>query len=276
MSSPTSIPKPPQQTAQQAGEKRTAPSLSPEITVVDGTESLSAPPPAKKPRMSGSGSGAGDGDAGSVDDKENSKTPAFAAAANSKTTTTIKATTATPKKPSTGVKKTIFMPGFGPKPTSPAIPKQLAENLSVPLPPTSSAPATAGAAPDIAALKRDFVDALPADLKELLDMEIETMGDDWFVALRGEFVKPYFRDVSLPLARDMRLQMEAGKDGPHARLADHFPIPLGVPISSRNSRGRLFMDEVMPPLWNPGGDYRYVLATDVLIGVVPRGWTDRH
>jgi uracil-DNA glycosylase len=57
--------------------------------------------------------------------------------------------------------------------------------------PTATATVTA------ATLKRDFVEALPDDLKELLQMEIETMGDDWFVALRQEFVKPYFRDVSI-------------------------------------------------------------------------------
>ena len=27
-------------------------------------------------------------------------------------------------------------------------------------------------------------------------MEIESMGDDWFVGLRGEMVKQYFLDVS--------------------------------------------------------------------------------
>jgi hypothetical protein len=52
-----------------------------------------------------------------------------------------------------------------------------------------------------AKLKAEFVDALPADLKELLQLEIETMGDDWFVALRSEFVKPYFRDVSCRVTR---------------------------------------------------------------------------
>ncbi|KAJ9109541.1 hypothetical protein QFC20_003285 [Naganishia adeliensis] len=76
----------------------------------------------------------------------------------------------------------------GPKPTEPTISASLRANLSVPVASTS---ATSG---DTTALKKEFVDALPDDLKQLLEMEIETMGDDWFVALRGEFIKPYFKE----------------------------------------------------------------------------------
>lgn len=54
---------------------------------------------------------------------------------------------------------------------------------------------TSASLSDTTTLKKEFVDALPKDLRELLQMEIETMGDDWFVALRGEFVKPYFKEV---------------------------------------------------------------------------------
>jgi hypothetical protein len=45
-------------------------------------------------------------------------------------------------------------------------------------------------------LKEDYVSALSDDQKAYLGMEIDGMGGDWFVALRGEFAKGYFGDVS--------------------------------------------------------------------------------
>jgi hypothetical protein len=74
--------------------------------------------------------------------------------------------------------------------TTPFIPPALAKAVSKTAPSTTESTTC-----DI--LKKEFVDALTPDLQELLQLEIDTMGNDWFVALRGEFVKPYFRDVSL-------------------------------------------------------------------------------
>jgi hypothetical protein len=45
-------------------------------------------------------------------------------------------------------------------------------------------------------IKSDFLELLTEEQKELLGMEVGSMGDDWFVGLRGEFVKPYFLEVS--------------------------------------------------------------------------------
>ena len=44
-------------------------------------------------------------------------------------------------------------------------------------------------------IKSDFLGLLNEEQKELLGMEVDSMGDDWFVGLRGEFVKPYFLEV---------------------------------------------------------------------------------
>ncbi|KAI5455485.1 uracil DNA glycosylase [Naganishia albida] len=163
-------------------------SLSPEVTVLDVEQKSS--PQAKKPRLSAVGEG---------EERDKVKSgPAMAraaaiAAAVGTGSSSGKAATAvaTSRKPATAsapVKKTIFMP-VGPKPTEPTIPASLRANLSIPVASTSS-PSS-----DTATLKKDFIDALPEDMKELLKMEIETMGDDWFVALRGEFVKPYFKEL---------------------------------------------------------------------------------
>lgn len=48
------------------------------------------------------------------------------------------------------------------------------------------------------------MNSLSEEMKELLLLERETMGDDWFVALRGEFVKPYFKDVG-PFSTSQKL-----------------------------------------------------------------------
>ncbi|KAJ9123354.1 hypothetical protein QFC22_001553 [Naganishia vaughanmartiniae] len=186
-------------TAEKRGSKRVAPaaSVSPsrskpeeeeEIVIID-TATAAQVPPAKKARTS-------------TTTAATSGTASSSSVTKGKPVQNGKTGTVAGKKDNTstggGVKKTIFMPGFGVKPSAtPAIPAKLAETLSIPLPSTSSRAsisATDGTSTTAATLKRDFVDALPEDLKELLQMEIETMGDDWFVALRGEFIKPYFRE----------------------------------------------------------------------------------
>ncbi|KAJ9107347.1 hypothetical protein QFC21_000797 [Naganishia friedmannii] len=220
---------------QKRGSKRAAPaSISPtrskdekeeEIVILDSTPSPVAPT-AKKAKTSttaaasttgtskGNPTQTGNGSVeGTVASKKDGKTAASAA--------------------SGGVKKTIFMPGFGAKPNTPTtIPAKLAETLSVPLPSTSTSTADgkAAAAAATATLKRDFVDALPADLKELLQMEIETMGDDWFCALRGEFVKPYFRE----LKKFVIAEQKSKKVFPPG-TANHVPPGLPLPNSLSSS-----------------------------------------
>lgn len=171
--------------------------LSPEVTVVED-----AVPETKKPRLSAVGADKDKVNVGNVSTRSTK-------AASSTTTGISAAKPTTTKKPaaaaSSAVKKTIFMPGckypsspcppdaltlpppVGPKPTEPTISASLRANLSVTVTSTTSS--------DTAALKKEFIDALPEEMKQLLEMEIETMGDDWFVALRGEFVKPYFKEV---------------------------------------------------------------------------------
>lgn len=178
-------------------------SASPEVSVLDDanaqTPKASEP---KKPRLSTTMTG---------------DTSAAKAKNLDVKASTAKAVAPAKKLAGPTVKKAIFMPGctspspsrytpllilpppppsVGPKPTDPVIPASLRANLSVPL--TSTASETAAEGADTATIKQDFIEALPQDLKELLAMEIETMGDDWFVALRGEFVKPYFREVRFP------------------------------------------------------------------------------
>lgn len=176
-------------------------SASPEVTVIGDDAQKPKAGDAKKPRLSTTT------DDGSVPVAKATTATSIKTAA-SKTATPIK------KLAVPTVKKAIFMPGckstrlpdhtnpnvpsVGPKPTEPTIPASLRANLSVPVASTASTSSSGTAGADTATIKREFIDALPEDLKQLLVMEIETMGDDWFVALRGEFVKPYFREVSPP------------------------------------------------------------------------------
>jgi hypothetical protein len=191
--------------ATSATKKRAA---SPEVTVVDDVQEQPKASDAKKPRLSTT---TDDGPVSSP------KAPAVTG------TKTISSKSAAPSKKLAAptVKKAIFMPGcksshsflvsshkpdipsVGPKTTEPTIPATLRANLSVPLASTASALEPSSSA-DTATIKKEFIDALPEDLKQLLDMEIETMGDDWFVALRGEFVKPYFREVGRLCLLDRR------------------------------------------------------------------------
>lgn len=80
------------------------------------------------------------------------------------------------------------------------LPPGLAENLSRPIPSL-----TANATPQqlaahiaaIAELKADFIKQLTPEQSELLSTEMTSMGDDWFVALRGDMVVPEFIEVCI-------------------------------------------------------------------------------
>ena len=64
------------------------------------------------------------------------------------------------------------------------------------LPPTHTPSELSAHIAHLRKLKSDFLGLLTEEQKELLGMEVDSMGDDWFVGLRGEFVKPYFLEVS--------------------------------------------------------------------------------
>jgi hypothetical protein len=64
------------------------------------------------------------------------------------------------------------------------------------LPPTHTPAELSAHIAHLRKIKSDFLDLLTEEQKELLGMEVDSMGDDWFVGLRGEFVKPYFLEVS--------------------------------------------------------------------------------
>ncbi|GHJ86227.1 hypothetical protein NliqN6_2629 [Naganishia liquefaciens] len=170
----------PARPASTAPRKRSA---SPDVAVLDDVDAQTSKESApKKPRLSAT-----------TDEKAVSNVKA--SDVTSIKTSAAKAVAPAKKAAGPTVKKAIFMPGFGPKPTEPAIPASLRANLSVPLNSTAPLADTPAAGADTATIKKDYIDALPPDLKDLLAMEIETMGDDWFVALRGEFIKPYFREL---------------------------------------------------------------------------------
>jgi len=97
------------------------------------------------------------------------------------------------------IKRVIHMPGMGPLPSSSKPPPAVMAAISHAAPSTTEAETNSR-------LKTEFVQALPADLKELLQLEIDTMGDDWFVALRSEFVKPYFRDLKAFVIKEQATQ----------------------------------------------------------------------
>lgn len=82
-------------------------------------------------------------------------------------------------------------PAVGPSPSSSPVAKNPALKTAL----KHDLPAVSTRHEDVVRLKREFVESLPEDLRELTRLEQETMGDDWFVALRGEFVKPYFKEV---------------------------------------------------------------------------------
>ena len=78
-------------------------------------------------------------------------------------------------------------------------PSPLRAHLALPIPSLPPNHTPAELSEHIAHLRRikeEFIGLLTPDQKELLGMEIESMGDDWFVGLRGEMVKQYFLDVS--------------------------------------------------------------------------------
>lgn len=64
------------------------------------------------------------------------------------------------------------------------------------LPPTHTPSELSAHIVHLRKIKSDFLGLLTEEQKELLGMEVDSMGDDWFVGLRGEFVKPYFLEVS--------------------------------------------------------------------------------
>lgn len=98
------------------------------------------------------------------------------------------------------VKKALFMPGMAPPvSTAPPVPPELARAVARPTPSTTDSTINES-------LKKEFIDNLTPDLRQLLQLEIDTMGDDWFVALRGEFVKPYFRDLKSFIVKEQQTQ----------------------------------------------------------------------
>lgn len=77
------------------------------------------------------------------------------------------------------------------------------------LPPTHTPSELSAHITHLRNLKEEYIGLLTDDQRELLGMEMESMGDDWFVGLRGEFVKGYFLEVSFGVDSDPQ---RVGKD----------------------------------------------------------------